>query len=77
MDQDFKEAFGDPVATNKKLKLFYIYCGKTDTLFDSIQSFHQVLDQKQIRHQFIQTEEWHVWRNWRDYLADFTPRLFR
>ena len=77
VEQDFKEALGDVAATNKKLKLFYIYCGKTDTLFDSIQSFHQLLDQRSIHHQFIQTEEWHVWRNWRDYLADFAPRLFR
>lgn len=77
VEQDFKEALGDPGATNKKLKLFYIYCGKTDTLFDSIRSFSQLLDQRHVNHKFIQTEEWHVWRNWRDYLADFTPRLFR
>jgi S-formylglutathione hydrolase FrmB len=61
----------------KKLKLFYIYCGKTDTLFQSISSFNELLDQRKINHKFIQTEEWHVWRNWRDYLADFVPRLFQ
>jgi len=76
-EQDFKEALADPAATNKKLKLFYIYCGKTDTLFQSIQSFDQFLNERHIGHKFIQTEEWHVWRNWRDYLADFVPRLFR
>ena len=76
-EQDFKEALVDPAATNKKLKLFYIYCGKTDTLFQSIQSFSDFLNQRHINHHFIETEEWHVWRNWRDYLADFTPRLFR
>jgi enterochelin esterase-like enzyme len=76
-EQDFKELFGDPAAANKKLKLFYIYCGKTDTLFDSNKSFNQLLDQHHINHKFVETEEWHVWRNWRDYLADFTPRLFR
>lgn len=75
-EQDFKEALADPAATNKKLKLFYIYCGKTDTLFSSIQSFSQLLDQRHINHRFIETEEWHVWRNWRDYLADFAPLLF-
>lgn len=75
-EQDFKEALADPDATNKKLKLFYIYCGKTDTLFSSIQSFSQLLDQRHIHHKFVETEEWHVWRNWRDYLADFAPLLF-
>ncbi len=76
-ETDFKEALTDSAATNKKLKLFYIYCGNTDVLFPSITGFHQLLDQHKIAHQFIQTEEWHVWRNWRDYLADFAPRLFR
>jgi enterochelin esterase-like enzyme len=76
-EQDFAPAFADTSATNKKLKLFYIYCGKTDTLFDSITSFHKLLDERKVAHKFIETEEWHVWRNWRDYLADFAPRLFR
>jgi enterochelin esterase-like enzyme len=77
VEEDYKEALSDPAATNKKLKLFYIYCGKTDTLFQSIDSFSKLLDQRKVNHKFVQTEEWHVWRNWRDYLADFTPRLFR
>ena len=77
VEQDFKELLGDSAASNKKIKLFYIYCGKTDTLFPSIQSFSKLLDERHIHHKFIETEEWHVWRNWRDYLADFVPRLFR
>jgi enterochelin esterase-like enzyme len=77
VEEDYKEALSDPASTNKKLKLFYIYCGKTDTLFQSIDSFSQLLDQRKINHKFVQTEEWHVWRNWRDYLVDFAPRLFR
>lgn len=76
VEQDFQELLADPPASSKKIKLFYIYCGKTDTLFQSIQSFSKLLDERHINHQFIQTEEWHVWRNWRDYLVDFAPRLF-
>ncbi len=53
----------------------FIYIGKLDTLFASNQNFNQVLDQHQIGHTFVETEEWHVWGNWRDYLADFAPRL--
>ena len=77
VEQDYKVALDNAAATNKKLKLFNIYIGKTDTLFASNQSFHDLLEKKQIKHTFTITEEWHVWRNWRDYLADFTPRLFR
>jgi enterochelin esterase family protein len=76
-EQVFRDALADPVGTNQKLKLFFIYIGKLDTLFASNQALNQVLDQHQIKHTFVETEEWHVWRNWRDYLADFAPRLFR
>jgi enterochelin esterase family protein len=76
-EKDHAPAFADVAATNKKLKVFYIYCGDADTLFASNRSFHELLDQKKIRHTFVETKEGHVWRNWRDYLADFAPRLFR
>ena len=33
MEEQYKELFADPAASNKKLKLFYIACGKTDSLF--------------------------------------------
>ena len=64
-------------AANKKLKVFYIYCGDADTLYESNKSFHALLDQKKIVHMFVETKEGHVWRNWRDYLIEFAPRLFR
>lgn len=76
-EEDFKAAFADPAAANKKLKLFHIYIGKADTLFQSNVTFDALLTSHQIKHSFIQTEEWHVWRNWRDYLADFAPQIFR
>lgn len=76
-EQVFKEALADPEGTNHRLKLFYIYIGKLDTLFASNQAFDRILRQHHIQHSFVETEEWHVWRNWRDYLADFAPRLFR
>ena len=75
--KDHAPAFADVAATNKKLKVFYIYCGDADMLFASNKSLHEFLDQKEIRHTFVETKEGHVWRNWRDYLADFAPRLFR
>ena len=41
------------------------------------QAFDKLLSERGIKHTFVETEEWHVWRNWRDYLADFAPRVFR
>jgi enterochelin esterase family protein len=77
VEQNGKDAISDAAGTNKKLKLFYIYIGKLDTLYASNQTFNKLLDDHKIKHTFVETEEWHVWRNWRDYLADFAPRLFR
>jgi enterochelin esterase family protein len=76
-EEQYKDLLADPAATNKKLKLFYIACGKTDSLFASSEAMHGVLDKHQIKHTFVPSEEGHVWRNWRNYLADFAPKLFR
>ncbi len=76
-DQDFKALFADAAGANKKLKVFNIYIGKEDTLYMSNVSFDHLLDQHQIKHHFTVTEGAHVWWNWRDYLVDYAPRLFR
>jgi enterochelin esterase-like enzyme len=76
-EEDFKNLLADAAGANKKLKVFNIYIGKEDTLYKSNVSFHQLLDQHQIRHVFTETEGAHVWWNWRDYLVDYAPRLFR
>jgi enterochelin esterase-like enzyme len=76
-EEDFKSLLADAAASNKKLKVFNIYIGKEDTLYMSSVGFHQLLDQHQIKHVFAETEGAHVWWNWRDYLVDYAPRLFR
>jgi len=76
-DRDFKTLLADAPGANKKLKVFNIYIGKDDTLYMSNVSFHQLLDQHQVKHVFTETEGAHVWWNWRDYLVDYAPRLFR
>ena len=76
-EETFKDFFADPAAANQKLKLFYIACGKTDGLFAGSQALSDALEKHQIKHRFAPSEEGHVWRNWRDYLADFAPQLFR
>jgi enterochelin esterase family protein len=77
MEAQYKDLLADPSATNKKLKLFYIACGKADGLFAGSQALHDTLAKHEIKHVFVPSEEGHVWRNWRNYLADFTPQLFR
>jgi enterochelin esterase family protein len=77
VDQDFAVPFSKVSDVNKQLKVFAMYIGDKDTLFESNKSFHLLLEVKKIKHTFSPGEEGHVWRNWRDYLADFAPKLFR
>ncbi len=74
-EDTYKDFFADPAAANKKLKLFYIACGKADALFVGSQALSDALDKRQIKHQFAPSEEGHVWRNWRNYLTDIAPLL--
>lgn len=76
-EEGYKDFFADPAAANKKLKLFYIACGKTDFLFANQKGLHDALDKHKIKHVWVESEEGHVWRNWRNYLADLAPQLFR
>jgi enterochelin esterase family protein len=76
VEETYKDFLSDPAAANKKLKLFYIAVGKTDSLFAPNQSFSEALSKHEIKHAFVPSEEGHVWRNWRDYLAAFVPQLF-
>jgi enterochelin esterase family protein len=76
-EETYKDFLADPAVANKKLKLFYIACGKTDSLYAPAQAFDEVLNKHQIKHTFVASEEGHVWRNWRNYLAEFSSQLFK
>jgi len=63
-------------AINDQLKLLWIACGKDDFLFETNQSFHALLKQKGVKHEYLITEGNHSWPVWRRYLVDFVPKLF-
>lgn len=60
----------------KKMRVLFIACGKEDSLFPASENLRAALDAHHIPNVFVASEEGHVWRNWRDYLADFAPRIF-
>jgi enterochelin esterase family protein len=70
-------ALADAGATNEKLKLLWIACGKEDFLLEENEKLTALLKEKSIRHEWHLTEGDHSWPVWRGYLADFAPRLFR
>jgi enterochelin esterase-like enzyme len=58
-------------------KLVYYAIGKDDFLYRTVQPTRAVLDKYGVKYTYHESEGGHTWMNWRDYLADFAPRLFR
>jgi enterochelin esterase family protein len=62
---------------DKKPKLYWIAIGKTDFLYQANVDFRKKLDDKGYKYTYYETGEGHIWKNWRIYLAEFAPKLFR
>ncbi|HLY07932.1 MAG TPA: alpha/beta hydrolase-fold protein [Planctomycetota bacterium] len=69
-------ALADPAATNAKLRLLWIACGKDDRLVKDAQALSDVLSKREIKHELKITEGNHSWPVWRGYLGEFLPLLF-
>jgi enterochelin esterase-like enzyme len=61
----------------KQFKLVYYAVGKEDFLYRSIAPTRALLAKYGIKDVYNESGGGHEWRNWRRYLADFAPRLFR
>lgn len=61
----------------KNPKLFWIGIGKTDFLIKNNNDLRAYLDSKHHKYTYLETEGGHIWRNWRIYLSEFTPLLFK
>lgn len=62
-------------ATNPKL--YYIGCGKTDFLYKSVTDLRSLYDETGFRYTYRESEGGHSWNNWRLYLSEIAPKLFR
>jgi enterochelin esterase-like enzyme len=60
-----------------KNKLFYIGCGTQDFVYEGVQTLRKKLDEHNFKYVYNETGGGHTWANWRTYLSDFTPRLFK
>ncbi|HEY1124008.1 MAG TPA: alpha/beta hydrolase-fold protein [Sphingobium sp.] len=61
----------------KDMKLVYYAMGKDDFLHGTVAPTRGILDKYGIKHIYNESEGGHTWINWRRYLADFAPRLFK
>jgi enterochelin esterase-like enzyme len=67
----------DPAATNAKLHLLWISCGREDSLFGAAKNFSDFLAEKNIKHIFWETSGAHTWMVWRRCLYQVSPMLFQ
>jgi enterochelin esterase-like enzyme len=61
----------------KQMKLVYLAVGRDDFLYSTSAPTRQLFQQYGIKFTYNESDGGHTWMNWRDYLADFAPRLFR
>lgn len=67
---------GDP-ALKKGLELVWFATGKDDFLLSTTNATIDFLKKHGFSPVFRETDGGHTWVNWRHYLAEFTPQLFR
>lgn len=58
-------------------KYYLIAIGKEDFLMDINNSYRNLLDANNFPYTYIESDGGHEWKNWRSYLIDFLPRLFK
>ena len=61
----------------KKPALYWIAIGKADFLYKANEEYRKLLDEKGYPYEYFENEDGHIWKNWRIYLSEFVPRLFK
>ena len=61
----------------KKPALLWIGIGNTDFLIQSNNDFRKKLDAAGYPYKYMETDGGHIWKNWRIYLSEFVPLLFK
>ena len=62
---------------NKQVKLFSISVGDKDFLVDRSKALAELLNKRGIKNELHMSGGGHTWINWRHYLNEFAPKLFR
>ncbi|UWX54531.1 alpha/beta hydrolase-fold protein [Maribacter litopenaei] len=58
-------------------KLYWIACGKDDFLYESVVTMREELDKHDFVYTYRESTGGHTWTNWRIYLSEFAPMLFK
>lgn len=67
----------DNATWKKGLKLVWFATGKDDFLLNSTKSTVAMLEKHGFKPVYLETTGGHTWLNWRNYMNDFVPQLFK
>jgi len=72
-DADMAKQF----AKGKAPKLYFIACGKTDFVLPGVNALRAYMDEKGYPYEWRESEGGHIWRNWRNYLVEYSQKIFK
>lgn len=75
--KNFDEKLKTQFNAKNRPALYYIAIGNADFLYQDNMAFKDKMDKYGFPYVYVETEGGHIWRNWRIYLNDFVPRLFK
>lgn len=58
-------------------KLYWIGCGKDDFVYQGVIKLRSTLDKHEFKYIYRESTGGHTWANWRIYLSEFAPQLFK
>jgi enterochelin esterase-like enzyme len=73
--QNLDEKFA--LQKKKGYKLYWIGIGNADFLYGGMQTHRKRLDKLRFPYTYVESGGGHTWSNWRSYMLQFTPLLFR
>jgi enterochelin esterase-like enzyme len=62
---------------NSGYKMYWVGCGKDDFLYQSVVDLRNLLDKHNFKYIYRESTGGHTWANWRIYLSEFAPLLFK
>ena len=73
------EAFEQQIDALKEsgINLYWIGCGADDFVYASAKTLREVLDKHDFEYTYYESSGGHTWANWRIYLSELAPLLFR
>jgi enterochelin esterase family protein len=62
---------------NSGYKLYWIGCGKDDFVYKGVVTLRETMDKIGMKYTYRESTGGHTWSNWRIYLSEFAPLLFK